>query len=577
MIECPHMQELQSIENLIKNTGAKTPQEPGAEDQLQEKMQEIGLKEKERDTQRHASKTGIPYVDLKGFAVAPEALVLLPREQSRELKAVVFLHVGSEVRLGAIDPAEEEIKEVAYQLGERHSANVIIYQISEESYRIADKLYDALPKIKKIVKGVEITAEELKKYRKQINSFADVQKMMADTNVTDVMSVLTAAALELDSSDIHIEAEERGIIVRFRVDGELQEIAELDKELWKQMVGRIKLISGLKINIIDRPQDGRMTIYIDEGKTEVRVSTIPTTWGESIVMRLLKPSAINVDFSALGLREPVYKRLNAEVMKPHGMVISTGPTGSGKTTTLYAALQKLNKPGVKILTLEDPVEYKLAGINQSQIDPSKHYSFVDGLRSILRQDPDIIMVGEIRDLETAETSINAALTGHLVLSTIHTNDAAGAIPRFISMGVKPFLLAPALNAVIAQRLVRKVCEKCKTADELSPEALERVQKILSAIPEKSGETVPDLNTVTFQKGAGCDICNNTGFKGRIGIFEVLIMNEDVETATREGSVSEFQMREIAGKQGMVTMVQDGLLKAVEGVTSVNEVFKVAAE
>lgn len=579
------MQELQSIENLLKNTGAITPSDKtvsvdevsGAKEELQEKMSEISLKEKERDTKREATKIGLPYVNLRGFAITPEALVLIPRPQSRKLKAVTFLHIGSELRMGAIDPTSEAVKEIAYQLGERYTANVIVYQISEESYRVADKLYDVLPKTKKIVKGVEITPEELKKYRKQIKAFADVQKLLGKASVTDTMTVLTAAALELNSSDIHIEAEEADIVVRFRVDGELQEVAKLEKELWKKIVGRIKLISGLKINITDRPQDGRMTIFIEEGKTEVRVSTIPTTWGESIVMRLLKSSAIKVDFAALGLRPPVLKKLEQEVVKPHGMVINTGPTGSGKTTTLYAVLQKLNKPGVKILTLEDPVEYKLEGINQSQIDIAKHYSFADGLRSILRQDPDIVMVGEIRDVETAETSINAALTGHLVLSTIHTNDAAGAIPRFISMGVKPFLLAPALNAVAAQRLVRKVCQKCKTADELSPETIERVQKILSALPEKSGEVMPALDSVTFYKGAGCEVCNNTGFKGRIGIFEVLIMDEEVEKATREGSVSEFQMRDIATNQGMVTMVQDGLLKAAEGITSVNEVFRVAAE
>lgn len=584
--------ELPSISDLLKNTGASDPTtgnvsdkeeapksagELGTEEKFSEKMHDIRLAEKERETKKVAESAGLPYVNLKGFAISPEALQLLPREQSEQHQAVVFLHLGDEIRLGAVEPNSEGVKDLAFQLGERNHANTAIYQISEESYRLANKLYDALPKIKKIVKGVQITPEELKRYRAEINNFQDVQKLITETSVTDIMSVLTAAALELGTSDIHIEAEEKGIMVRFRIDGELQEITELPKELWKKIVARIKLLSGLKINITDKPQDGRMTIFLEEGKTEVRVSTLPTTWGESVVMRILNPAATKVGFNELGFRPLAYERLEREVEKPHGMVITTGPTGSGKTTTLYSILRKLNKPGVKIITLEDPVEYKLEGINQSQIDHTKHYSFADGLRSILRQDPDIVMVGEIRDLETGETAINAALTGHMMLSTIHTNDAAGAIPRFISMGVKPFLLAPALNAIIGQRLVRKLCPNCKEPVELDETTKERVQKILSEVPEKSGEKIPELEKIKFFQAAGCDQCNNTGYKGRVGIFEVLVMDDELEQATREGSVSEYQMREIAKSQGMVTMVQDGVLKAIEGATSIDEVFRVAAE
>ena len=581
------MQELQSIENLLKNTGAKTPVTSDdaatpapvskTEEKLEEKIADIGVMERERDAEREVTGTKIPYVNLKGFAISPESISLIPRDQSEQLKVVAFLHIGEEIRIGTVDPANEQVKELAFQLGERHKANAMVYKISEESYRIANKYYDALPKIKKIVKGVQITPEELKKYRASIKSFNDVQKLLTETNVTDVMTVLTAAALELDSSDIHIEAEEAGIEVRFRIDGELQPIANLSKDLWKQIIARIKLISGLKINITEKPQDGRMTIFLEEGKTDVRVSTLPTTWGESVVMRILKPSAVKVGFDTLGFRAKALAKLEREIHKPHGMVLTTGPTGSGKTTTLYSILQLLNKPGVKIITLEDPVEYKIEGINQSQIDQSKHYSFADGLRSILRQDPDIVMVGEIRDLETGETAINAALTGHVMLSTVHTNDAAGAIPRLVAMGVKPFLLAPALNAVIGQRLVRRICEKCKVEDEVDAATRERVTKIMAEIPEKSGEIVPALDQVKFMKGAGCDICNKTGFKGRVGIYETLIMDEELEKAVREGAASEYQMREIAENQGMVTMVQDGLLKAIDGMTSVSEVFRVAAE
>ena len=260
-------------------------------------------------------------------------------------------------------------------------------------------------------------------------------------------------------------------------------------------------------------------------------------------------------------------------------VLLIGPTGSGKTTTLYAVLNKLNDPGTKIITIEDPIEYKLEGINQSQVDPSKHYTFANGLRSILRQDPDIVMVGEIRDLETAEIGINAALTGHLVISTLHTNDAAGTIPRLLSMQVKPFLLAPAINAMIGQRLVRRVCQYCKTADELDSRTWSRVMEILSEIPEDSGFKIPeaDLKKLKFSHGGGCEQCQGLGYKGRIAIFEIMTMNKEVEALILSGNVSEYDMRSIAVKNGMITMIQDGLLKAADGITTVDEVFRVAKD
>jgi type II secretory ATPase GspE/PulE/Tfp pilus assembly ATPase PilB-like protein len=290
-------------------------------------------------------------------------------------------------------------------------------------------------------------------------------------------------------------------------------------------------------------------------------------------MRILRPNAVDVPFSSLGWRPLLEKKILREIEKPHGMIVTTGPTGSGKTTTLYAVLKKLNRPDVKIITLEDPIEYKVEGLNQSQIDATKNYTFAAGLRSVLRQDPDIVMVGEIRDLETADTAINAALTGHLLLSTVHTNSASGALPRLLSMGVKPFLIAPALNAVIGQRLVRKICDKCKVEDTIEPERLEEVKKSLSSISPASGETIPNVENLKFYKGTGCPECNNSGYKGRIGIYEVIIMSDPIRAALSE-TISEYEMQKLALEQGMVTMTQDGLLKAIEGITSVEEVFRV---
>lgn len=574
--------DIQSIEDLLKYTGAnKANQGPASGERntiekFEEKMHDVRLKEKEEEAAVHAKQSGVPYVNLKGFPISPEALRLVPKDRAESLKAVCFLNTGTDLRLAARDPNDEGVKSLLHELQERHKANGGIYQISEESLRIAIKAYDTLPQIKEIVKGVQVTDEELDKFKQQLNAFTDIQKVMDKANVSDIITIVMAGALQFGTSDIHVEAEESGIMVRFRIDGVLQEVATLPEDFWKKIVARIKLISGLKINVTNRPQDGRFTIFLKAGDTDVRVSTIPTTWGESIVMRLLKPSAINVEFGQLGYRPLAEQKLLREIQKPHGMIITTGPTGSGKTTTLYAILRKLNTPDVKIITLEDPIEYKLEGINQSQIDHSKKYTFAGGLRSILRQDPDVVMVGEIRDLETAEVAINAALTGHLMLSTLHTNDASGAIPRFISMGVKPFLLAPSLNAIIGQRLARRICEDCKQETQLNEDELSFIRKATSEIPEASGEVVAPESEWKFYKGGGCETCNGSGYKGRVGIYEILTMSDEIKAALSE-SISEYQVRELAKQQGMTTMQQDGVLKVLDGITTAEEVLRVAGE
>ena len=552
----------------------KTRDEMTSQELLAEKMHTIELKEKESEAAQQAQATGIPYIDLKGFAISADALRLLPEERAREIQTIVFLHTGPEMRIGSVDPSDERVKELVFQLGERHKTNSQLYKISQESFDNAIKLYAALPQVRKIVKGVQIKQEVLEQYQEQMDSFADIQNVLKEASVTNILSIVVAAALKLGSSDIHVEAEEQGIAVRLRVDGILQDVATIDKQQWKKIINRIKLIAGLKMNITDRPQDGRFTIFQKNKKIDVRTSTLPTAWGESVVMRILNPDAIQLEFEGLGFRKASLDRLLREIQKPHGMIVTTGPTGSGKTTTLYAMLKKLNKPGVKIITLEDPIEYKLEGINQSQIDMSKDYTFAKGLRSILRQDPDIVLVGEIRDLETAETAIQAALTGHLLLSTIHTNDAAGAIPRFLSMGVKAFLLAPAINAIMGQRLLRRICDQCKKPIALDADTLAKVSEILQAIPESSGETIPDLSGAQFFTGEGCDACNGTGYSGRVGVYEIMVKNKAVEEVILSGEISEYKMREVAQAQGMVTMAQDGLLKALEGQTSVEEVQRV---
>ncbi len=561
----------------LQTPGGKMHISEGTEitEKLQEKMTAIAQRESEDETARRAKSLGLPTIVLKGFPISPDALQLVPEAQAKALGIIPFFFNGAELRLGTTKPENPQGEEVLFQLTERHKTNGKLYVISEESLAHALTLYDALPKITAIVKGVEITEADLQKYQESMADVASVATLISQANVTDMITVIIAAAIKFNSSDIHVEAEEKGIIVRLRIDGMLQEIADIDATQWKKIINRIKLIASLKINVTNQAQDGRFTIFQQNKKIDVRVSTIPTAYGESVVMRLLNPDAISLSFNALGFRPAVLKKVIREVERPNGMIITTGPTGSGKTTTLYAILSKLNTKDVKIITLEDPVEYKLEGINQSQIDASKDYTFAKGLRSILRQDPDIVMVGEIRDLETAETAIQAALTGHMLLSTIHTNDAAGAVPRFLSMGVAPHLLAPALNAIMGQRLVRKLCS-CKQPLVPSQETLVLVKTTLANIPPSSEETAIDADHVTWYGPKGCATCNNTGYKGRVGVYEVLVKDADLEQAILKsnGALSEYEMRDIAKAQGMVTMAQDGLLKASEGLTSIEEVQRV---
>lgn len=549
--------------------------EPEVEEALQSKIGQIALKEKEQETEATARQAGLGYINLVGFPIGPETIAVIPKPEAERLRAVCFLKTFGQIRLGTTDPSNPDLPPLLAALGAKYHAQTELYLISEHSLAVALRLYDRLPKVRKMSSDLEIATTDLERFQAAIRSLPDIAEQLKTTSVTDTFIVLLAGALQARSSDIHIEAEASGIRVRYRIDGVLVPVTTIPKEQWPRIISRIKLMSGLKINITSTPQDGRISLLLRGDKVDIRVSTLPTAFGESVVMRLLRSTSTQITFQELGLRDRALEQLTNETQRPNGMVVVTGPTGSGKTTTLYAVLTKLNNADTKIITLEDPIEYKLEGINQSQVDWSKGYTFAQGLRSILRQDPDVVMVGEIRDLETADTAIQAALTGHMVLSTVHTNDAAGAIPRFLSMGTKPYLLAPALNAVVAQRLVRRICEHCVIEDALTPELLERVKTTLAAIPKNSGYTIDAGRPLTFKKGAGCDYCHHLGYTGRIGIFEVLVVDSELEKVILTSQASEYQMREVAAHQGMITMAQDGLLKALDGITTVDEVFRVA--
>jgi len=352
----------------------------------------------------------------------------------------------------------------------------------------------------------------------------------------------------------------------------LHDAVVLKKSWQKVLTSRLKLMARLKLNVENEAQDGRITILNNKQELDVRVSVLPSSFGEAVVLRLLGIGAVDVSISELGLTGKALEVIQTQLHKANGMIITTGPTGSGKTTTLYSFLRELNQPGVKIITLEDPVEYKVEGIQQTPVDHHVDFSFVKALRAVLRQDPDVVMVGEIRDPETAETALQAALTGHIVLSTLHTNDAAGAVPRLITMGVKPFVIAPALNAIIAQRLVRRLCTSCMEKTELDAPTLEKVNGLLSEIPKNSEVEVP--KDLVFYTSKGCAQCGGLGYKGRMGIYEIIEVTDKMKELILT-EPSGLAVKKLATEQGSLTMIQDGLIKATQKITDVHEVFRVA--
>jgi len=426
----------------------------------------------------------------------------------------------------------------------------------------------------KITGEVQIPEEITKDIESTVNSIEDFKKKIKQSlgrKTSDIIEIILAGAVKLKASDIHMEPEEEETKLRIRLDGILQDVLFLKNETFKSLVSRIKLLAKLKLNVSDRPQDGRFSILFKNSRIEIRASSLPAEYGESIVMRILDPKNL-VSIESLGLRKDIELTFNKEITQPNGMIIVTGPTGSGKTTTLYAVLKKLNKPEVKIITIEDPIEYHLEGISQTQVDQKKGYTFASGLRSIMRQDPDVVLVGEIRDLETAQIALQAALTGHLVLTTLHTNDAAGTIARLQALGEKPVNISPAINLAIGQRLIRKVCEKCKRLEPVTDMEIDKIRKSLKGVSSKI--KIPEIKkNMKLAQAVGCKLCNNSGYSGRIGIFEFFLIDDEMEKFILT-SPSIVAMKETAQKKGMLTIKQDGFIKVLQGETTIQEIERV---
>lgn len=563
---------MSSIQDLINSSRNQVDDEsPGA--QFLKKQAEMKVNAIEAETEQLAILSGLPYVNLFGFPISQEALILIDREICREQKVVCFFYDGSRIRVGALNPKNEVIVKIANDLIKNYHCDALIYTISPHSLKYALDVYSKVPIKREIIHGVEITPDELEALKNDIKDYKSLDAKIKEANISQILTLILATAFKTKASDIHIEAEEIGVAVRLRIDGVLQEAALIDRKLWPKIISRLKLLARVKINIFNKPQDGRFDLILKDGKTSIRCSFLPTAFGESVVMRLLRQDAISLSFEDLGLSLRGFEILGREINKPNGLILTTGPTGSGKTTTLYAVLKKLNQPGVKIVTLEDPIEYQLKGINQSQVDTSKGYTFANGLRSILRQDPNVILIGEIRDGETAEIAVQSSLTGHLVLSTLHTNDASGVIPRIIEMGIKTYLLPPSLNAVIGQRLLRKLCPQCRQEYKLEGNEEEKVRKILAVISPKANVNIPSELPFFYKAGPGCEHCSGIGYKGRIGIYEILEMTAPIKELTSQVAPS-FKILHQAIEDGMVTMLQDGILKCLHGTTSTEEVYRV---
>lgn len=526
---------------------------------------------------------GIAYIDLSGQKIDPVLLELVPVDLAKKYRVAPFEKDDSSktIAVAMVDPLDLQTIEFI----ERKTGYHVVPYISAP--KEIDKVVDSQSG-KAIGKEINAALEEITQNTLKLEGQGSIEDLatLRDAPIARIVGMLLETAVRTGASDVHIEPYENATRLRYRIDGILEEKRTIPKEMHESLVARIKILSKLKIDEKRVPQDGRFKVQANGVGTDLRVSTLPTVFGEKVVIRLLKEEGMVYSLADLGLRGLALKRLEEAALKPVGMILVTGPTGSGKTVTNATLLSKLNTSRVNIITLEDPVEIRIEGINQVQVNTKAGLTFATGLRAFLRQDPNIIMVGEIRDAETAELAVHAALTGHLVLSTLHTNSAAGALPRMLDMGVENFLLASTINAVVAQRLVRKICNDCK--EEIVPpeEIVEGIREVLQDIEKAHVLLNKDKNIaelvnrvksggeIKIYKGRGCDKCGQTGYKGRLGIFEVLEMSEKLGLLILE-SAPTTEVNNAAKEEGMLTFKQDGYLKVLEGLTTLEEVLRVA--
>jgi type II secretory ATPase GspE/PulE/Tfp pilus assembly ATPase PilB-like protein len=542
------------------------------EQELEQKLESIQVETRDTAAAQRAQELGLPFSDLKTIPIDPDTLSLVDEVDARSAGVALIHKTGNNVIVAALDPKSPAAEKVIKSLRERGFTLKII-MTSPTGLRHAWERYGSIKKAAMFEVGaIELDEAELSKLQAEINDLDDLKNKVTQISVTKLLEILVAGALKTQASDIHFEPEMSGTRLRYRLDGLLQNITLLDNNYYSKALNRIKILSKLKLNIHTTPQDGRFTIRQGSVDIEVRVSILPSEFGETVVMRLLDPRTIRNTLESLGMRDDILVTVKEQLKRSNGAILTTGPTGSGKTTTLYAFVNYLNASDTKVITIEDPIEYHIAGISQTQVDVAKGYTFANGLRAIVRQDPDIILVGEIRDTETADIALHASLTGHLVFSTIHTNDAAGTIPRLLDLGIKPQTIAPAINIAMGQRLLRRLCGSCKIKDSPSPEHLARIKEQLE--PIKKRFSLPDLDeSLAIYYPGKCADCNGLGYKSRVGVYEIFVISKAMEKLILS-SPAVSDIKELAVKEGMVTMMQDGFLKLIEGTTSLEEIERV---
>jgi len=554
------------------NTGTMTQFNEKKQD---ERLEELHRREEEQLAEMLAGKYGVEYVDLTKKSIDSDALRLAPEAEARAAEIAPFRKVHKKLFVAMRAPERPDALQAVEKL-EHLGYQVQRFIVSHASLLHAWDRYHDISYATETEAGVlTLSNETIQQMLEKLKTLEDLRVEITshagskDTHrISRILEIIMAGALSLGASDIHLEPEDEGVRMRLRLDGVLTEVFIFDAPTYALIASRIKLLSGLKLNIKNAAQDGRFSIQVNEKEIEIRTSILPGSYAETIVMRVLDPSTIALPMEQLGFDAYLMNILKKEVMKPNGMILNTGPTGSGKTTTLYAFLRQVQNPGIKIVTIEDPIEYHLPGVVQTQV--SKDYTFAEGLRSTLRQDPDVIMVGEIRDNEVASTAVQASLTGHLVFSTLHTNDAAGTFPRLIDMGVNADILGAAVTTAMAQRLIRKLCTACREAKQMSDEEKKTLEPLLKNIPHS--EELPQNRDTTWVP-KGCEKCGGLGYKGRIAVVEVILMDRELEDCVRHSS-SERDIWKAARHQNIRRMAQDGAVKVLQGVTSLDELGRV---
>ncbi len=543
-----------------------------------EQINELRKLEAENLTKILSAKYGLPYLDLTVYPINIDALRVVKEEVARSANVAAFQVVNKQVRLGVLSPKNPETIDVIEALKNQNYQPVLFLVSMEGLKHVWERYKDLSYSFETKGGALTISDEEIAAFTQKVHGIPDLAALIKEVlgekkiyRISRLFEIIIAGALATGASDIHFEPEEIHARLRYRLDGILTDVIGLDPSTYGLLLSRIKLLSNLKLNTKGKPQDGRFTIRVKDAEVEIRTSLLPGAYNDTVVLRILNPDAISVPLEDLGIHPRLLKIIEHQIQKPNGMILNTGPTGSGKTTTLYAFLKKIHTPDIKIITIENPIEYHLPGIVQTQTDTEKGYTFLEGLRSALRQDPDVIMVGEIRDSDTAEVAINAALTGHLVFSTLHTNNAAGTFSRLIDLGVNSRVITSSLSIAMAQRLVRKLCQECKKEIAIPAADKKVVDTVLGSIVDKT--YVEGIQTAKTWQAVGCPKCHNTGYKGRIGIFEAILADAAIEEVV-EGNPSEREVKKAAAAQNILDMTQDGIIKVLLGITTMDELGRV---